>query len=43
MTTLHTGLHKLTKELKKACAGFSRGISADATVTTVEAVWTNAL
>lgn len=43
MTTLHTGLHKLTKEFKETSAGLGSGVSAHATVTTVEAVWTNAL
>jgi hypothetical protein len=43
MTALHTGLHELTKELKKTGAGLGRGVSLHATVTALEGVGTNAI
>lgn len=43
VTALHTGLHKLAKELEKTSAGLSRGVSAHATVTAIETLRTNAL
>jgi hypothetical protein len=43
MTALHSGLHELTKKLKKTGASLGRGVSAHATVTAVEALGTNAI